>query len=198
MPGPIVNDLTTCPLLTLTVERDGADELFRRCVRYDGARAGAGDLALGICRERTTTDGDIVPVDVAGTALAVAGGAFAAGADLAADAEGRVVAATRSELHVARTSGAAANTDINVAGIAPGDEVVDAINLGAAVGASLATLPVVHSAGKVRTPVDTSGGIILLILWRTPPRPIVARALAASTGADETVPVLLGVDARAY
>ena len=137
-------------------------------------------------------------MDVAGTALAVAGGAFAAGADLAADAQGRVVAATRSEIHIARTSGAAADTDIIVAGIALGDEVVDAIDLAASAGASLTTLPVVHSAGHVRTPVDTSAAPALLIVWRTPPRPVIARALAASTAADETVPVLLGVDARAY
>lgn len=193
MSGPIVNSTTTCPLLTLTVERDGTDELFRRFVRYDGARAGAGDLALGICRERNTANDSLVPVDVAGTALAVAGGAFAAGADLASDAEGRAVAATRSEIHITRTAGAAADTDIAVAGITTDDEVLGAY---ATDGSAVGTLAP-HSAGHVRSATATNGKT-LIILWRTPPRPVIARALAASSAADETVPVLLGVDARAY
>ena len=193
MSGPIVNSATTCPLLTLTVERDGTDELFRRFVRYDGARAGAGDLALGLCRERNTTNDSVVPVDVAGTALAVTGGAFAAGADLASDGEGRAVAATRSEINITRTAGAAANTDIAVAGITTDDEV-----LGVVADNDIAIVtPAVQSAGQVRTATNTAGRT-LHVLWRTPPRPVIARALAASSAADETVPVLLGVDARAY
>ena len=193
MSGIIANAITTCPLLSLSVQREGADEIFRRFVRYDGSRAGAGDVPVGVCRERSTTDEQLVVVDAAGIVLVATGGAVAVGDELAPDAQGRAVTALRPALHLDRVAGANANTDINVAGITVGDEVLDAyLDNGAAL-----ARPAVHSDGNVRTATATTGRT-LFILWRSAPRPAAARALAAATSADQTIPALLGVDGRAY
>ena len=165
MSGIIVNTITTCPLLSLSVQREGTDELFRRFVRYDGARAGAGDVPVGVCRERSTTDEQLVAVDAAGIVLVVTGAAVAVGDELAPDAQGRAVTAPRPALHL--DNGAALER------------------------------PAVHSDGNVRTATATTGRT-LFILWRSAPRPAAARALAAASAADQTIPALLGVDGRTY
>lgn len=88
--------MTSRSLLSVTVERAGSDELLRRCVRADGARCGAGDLVLGVCRTASTTAKDLVPVDVAGIVLVEAGAAIAlaeGAARVKVDASGRAVLA---------------------------------------------------------------------------------------------------------
>ena len=65
----LVDTATAQPLFTLTVEAEGATEKFRRFVRADGARCGAGDRSLGVCRVKSSTDGDLIPVDVHGVVL---------------------------------------------------------------------------------------------------------------------------------
>lgn len=90
----IVDTATSQPLHTLTVEAEGADEKFRRFVRADGNRAGAGDRTLGVCRVKSSTDADLIPVDVLGVVLVEAGAAIALseGAQpVMPDAQGRAI-----------------------------------------------------------------------------------------------------------
>ncbi len=99
MAGVIVNTATTRPLLTVTAERAGAQEIFRRFVRHDGARCGVGDRPLGVCRVRSVAAGELVPVDVLGIVLVEAGAAIALveGAQaVEADAQGRAIKPARN------------------------------------------------------------------------------------------------------
>lgn len=94
MPGIEGNTLTAMPTATLTIERDGADEIWRRYVRVDGARCGAGDRPAGVCRQKSTTDGDLVPVDTDGIVVVEAGAAIAlseGSRPVMPDAQGRAI-----------------------------------------------------------------------------------------------------------
>lgn len=74
---------------TLTVQASGAI-VAHRFVTPVGAQAGAAANTLGVART-LAVDGEYIPVDVLGTALAEAGGAIAAGAAVETDASGRAV-----------------------------------------------------------------------------------------------------------
>ena len=76
--GKVIADTATSqPLHALTVEAEGADEKFRRFVRADGTRCVAGDRVLGVSRVKSSTDAELIPVDVAGVVLVEAGAAIA-------------------------------------------------------------------------------------------------------------------------
>lgn len=97
MAGIQVDTVAEQALFTVTFEHDDDLEWFRRCVRPDGARCGAGDRAIGVCRVRSSTRGELVPVDTDGIVLVEAGAAIALGPGgvtlVKPGADGRVVAA---------------------------------------------------------------------------------------------------------
>ena len=177
---------TAQPLLTLTVEAEGAAEKFRRFVLPDGARAGAGGNPLGVCRTKSAADGELITVDVAGVVPVTAGGAIAATGFVQSDAEGRAVPWSPPTVRHAVVNGAAANGNIAVAGIALGD-TLDAI---VALDATAVAAPTIHAAGQVRSTTNLAGKK-LLVVWRKPWRKPAGRALAPAAAADDTVPVLL-------
>lgn len=80
-------------LLTLTVAAAGALEASR-FVTKAGAYPAAGAAAFGVARTSAAAAGDLVPVDVLGTAIVEAGAAIADDAALMVDATGRVVPLT--------------------------------------------------------------------------------------------------------
>ncbi len=96
MSGIVADTVTSQPLLTVTAEASGATDKFRRFVLADGTRSVEGKRPLGVCRVKSSTDGDLIPVDVAGIVLVEAGAAIAL-ADgekkVQSDAQGRAVAA---------------------------------------------------------------------------------------------------------
>lgn len=77
-------------LLALTVLSTGAIGA-ERFVTHAGGQAGAAVRTLGIARSKADEAGEIVPVDVIGTAVIETGGAIALGAKLETDAQGRAV-----------------------------------------------------------------------------------------------------------
>jgi hypothetical protein len=80
-------------LLTLTVTAASALAACR-FVTQDGAYPAAGAAAFGVTRSSAGGAGDLVPVDVQGTAIAESGAAIAKDAPLMVDATGRVVPLT--------------------------------------------------------------------------------------------------------
>ena len=76
MAGFQTDGITDQALYTVTIETADDTEKFRRCVRADGARCGAGDRAAGICRIKSGAAGEFVPVDVHGIVQAEAGAAI--------------------------------------------------------------------------------------------------------------------------
>lgn len=80
-------------ILTLTVAAAGV-LAASRFVTQAGAYPAAGAKAFGVTRSSAAEAGDLVPVDVLGTAIVEAGAAVALDADLMVDATGRVVALT--------------------------------------------------------------------------------------------------------
>lgn len=94
-------------ILTLTVTAAGA-LAANRFVTQAGAYPAAGAAAFGVTRTSAATVGDLVPVDVMGTAIAEAGAAITLEAALQVDATGRVVPLTvGSKSPVARAMAAA-------------------------------------------------------------------------------------------
>ena len=94
--GKVIADTATSqPLYTLTVEAEGADEKFRSFVRADGTRCVADERALGVCRVKSSTDGDLITVDVYGIVLVEAGAAIALETDgkqmVRTDAKGKAI-----------------------------------------------------------------------------------------------------------
>jgi len=183
----IADTATTQPFYTLTVEAEGADEKFRRFIKADGSRAGARERPLGVCRVKSSVDAELIPVDVAGVVLAVAGAAIAADDWLESDAQGRAIPWSRPVINHAVVSGAAANADIAVTGITT-EDTLDAV---VATDGTAVPGPTIHSDGNIRSTGGTTGKH-LLVVWRTPYRRPAARAVAAATAADDLVPVLLG------
>lgn len=95
-------------LLTLTVAAAGA-LAASRFVTQAGAYPTAGGKAFGVTRTSAAAAGDLLPVDVIGTAIVEAGAAVALDADLMVDATGRVVPLTvGGKVPVARAMEAAA------------------------------------------------------------------------------------------
>lgn len=79
--------------LTLTVTAAAALAACR-FVTQAGAYPAAGAAAFGVTRSSAEAAGDLVPVDVQGTAIAEAGAAITLDAPLMVDATGRVVPLT--------------------------------------------------------------------------------------------------------
>lgn len=77
------------PVLTLSVLATGAIAA-RRFVTATGAQAGAGANALGVSEYSGVAD-EMIPVTVLGTSIVEAGAAFAAGAALQSDADGKAI-----------------------------------------------------------------------------------------------------------
>ena len=187
MGGVVVNALTGIPVLTLTVEHGDAQEVFRRFVKSDGTRAGAGETTIGVSRIASVTMNEDLPVDAAGVTLVEAGAAIAADTLVMSDADGRAVERPADPDRRAVVDGAAANTNIAVAGIAVTDELLDVLALdGAAV-----TAPTIHAAGQIRSTANTANKK-LLVIWRRPSE-VAGRALAAAGAAGDHLPVLVGL-----
>lgn len=95
-------------LLALTVAAAGALEASR-FVTQAGAYPSAGAAAFGVTRTSAAAAGDLVPVDVYGTAIVEAGALITKDAALMVDATGRVVPLTSGgKSPVARAMDAAA------------------------------------------------------------------------------------------
>lgn len=93
------------PLLPLSRIAAGAITA-ERFVTPTGTQAGAAVNTLGVARSDATT-GQVLPVDVLGTAIVTAGGAIADGALIETDATGRAVTRSAGPI-VARALQAAA------------------------------------------------------------------------------------------
>ena len=76
--------------LTLTIAAAGA-LAANRFINQSGAYPAAGGRAFGVSRTSAAIAGDLVPVDVTGTAIAEAGAAIPFDVALMLDATGRVV-----------------------------------------------------------------------------------------------------------
>ena len=99
---------TNISTLTLTVAAGGA-LAANRFITQVGAYPTAGAAAFGVTRTSAAASGDLIPVDVQGTAIVETGAAITADAALMVDAEGRVVPLTTgSKSPVGRAMGAAA------------------------------------------------------------------------------------------
>jgi uncharacterized ParB-like nuclease family protein len=77
-------------VLTLTVIAAAALTM-RRFVTTVGAVPAAGAACVGVTRSSAAAAGDLVPVDVLGTAIVETGGAIAVGAAIECDASGRAI-----------------------------------------------------------------------------------------------------------
>jgi hypothetical protein len=94
-------------LLALTVPAAGALSASR-FITQAGAYPNAGGKAFGVTRSKADAAGDLLPVDVTGTAIVETGAAVAKDDDLMVDASGRVVPLTvGSKFGVARAMEAA-------------------------------------------------------------------------------------------
>lgn len=97
MAGIIGSAITRQPVQTVSVERDGTDEILHRFVRADGRRCGAAERPIGVGQVSSTADGDVVPVIRAGIATVEAGAAIVL-ADgekaVETDADGRAITRT--------------------------------------------------------------------------------------------------------
>jgi hypothetical protein len=77
------------PVFKLSIKASAA-VAARRFVTHAGAQAGAGANAAGVS-EYAAASGEMFPAVALGTAVVEAGAAFAAGAALQADADGRAI-----------------------------------------------------------------------------------------------------------
>jgi len=77
------------PILTLSLTLTGT-VVAERFVTVAGAQTGAAGNAFGVARTAGVS-GDVIPVDVVGTAIVEAGAAISAGALVEADSSGRAV-----------------------------------------------------------------------------------------------------------
>lgn len=94
-------------ILTLTVAAAG-ELAANRFVTQAGAYPAAGGAAYGVTRTSAAAVGDLVPIDVLGTAIAETGAAVTKDAALMVDSTGRVVPLTvGSKSPVARSMEAA-------------------------------------------------------------------------------------------
>ncbi len=101
------------PILTLSIAAAAA-LTAERFVTGAGAVPAAGAQCLGVTRASGAT-GDLVPVDVLGTAIVIAGAAVAANAAVETDNQGRaVVLNTGAKLGRALQAAAAAGDRIEV------------------------------------------------------------------------------------
>ncbi len=157
------------------------------------AQAGAANAPLlGIADELGAKGGARVDVHLAGIAPVEASGAVDSGASLAADADGKAVAAAPAS-YSAVVDGAAANGDIAVAGLLKAtDRLTAVIELapdGAAVVPRTAASSV-HGDGVIRCTQGTANKK-LLVLWDRRIQAVVGRALGAAADDGDIVPVLI-------
>lgn len=97
------------PIFTLPVAATGVIAA-QRFVTPAGAQAGADANTLGVARTGAAI-GDKIPVDVMGTAVVQSGAAFAAGATLKSDANGKGITWASSGAKVALALEAATGAD---------------------------------------------------------------------------------------
>ncbi len=158
---------------------------------------GAGAAALGVADEVGAEEGGRADVHLAGIADVEAGGAFAAGAWLASDADGRAVAAAppAPAVRSAVVDGADADADIAVEGVLAGDRLAAVVEL-AADGRNLVDRLAggkasVAADGAIRTKDSTAGKKLLALWTRGGAVQAVGRAFAASAGKGDVVPMLI-------
>lgn len=99
-------------VLTTTIRTTGK-VVENRFVNYSGKQAKAGEAVLGVANY-DADEGDLLAVDVLGIALVEAGGTVAAGASVAADAQGCAVAGTQNAVGTAVGAAEAAGDLIRV------------------------------------------------------------------------------------
>lgn len=93
-------------LLALTVAA-GGPLAAERFINQLGVYPASGAAAFGVTRTNAAAKGDLVPVDIQGTAIVEVGAAVALDQPLMVDAEGRVVPLTAGKVGVGRAMGAA-------------------------------------------------------------------------------------------
>ena len=165
----------------------GAAVTKRRIVKFADANdtaapaSGAGDSLIGIAAELDIAPIGRIDVHLAGIVLVEAGGAIARGARITADADAKAVEADGDVVFQAAVAGAAANADIAVTGIRPGDVLVSVIELADGYAERTANAAV-HAPGAIRI-TDATGGDRLLVTWRRPARSVgVALEAAVAEG----------------
>lgn len=181
------------PILTLTIAAAAA-LTAHRFVTAAGAHATAAGDALGVSRTGAAT-GEVLPVDVVGTAVVEAGGNIAAGAPVQAGTNGVAVAATASAL-VSRVIAGGAAGNLTVANITTSDRLVCVMRLdrdATAANINIENLTNQFTVTDANTINNTDGtnttGDSLLVIWERP-NPVRGRALAAAALGD-LVEVLL-------
>jgi len=181
------------PAQTLPVVASGA-VTKRRFVTVAGAQAGTGAHTLGVSRY-TAASGEELPVDNLGTTEVEAGGQFAAGAPLTPDALGHAVLNERTQpVEVTVMVAGAAAGDVVVEGILATDELVAVFVEDAESGVQTdltAEFEVADDDTINNEGGTSSAGDTLLVVYRRPALPTVARALEAASGAGDIVEVLL-------
>lgn len=100
--------------LTLPIKLTGA-VVANRFVTPVGAQTAADGYAIGVARSAGST-GDVIPVDIHGTAVVEAGAAVAVGATIKADASGRAItwATSGAKIAIALEAATAAGQMIEV------------------------------------------------------------------------------------
>lgn len=93
------------PVLCIT-RTAGATLAANRLVQANGTYPTAGGVAIGVTRSAAVS-GDLIPVDVLGTAVIESGGAVALNGPVQADASGRIVSHTGSNTKVGIALGSA-------------------------------------------------------------------------------------------
>ncbi len=76
MGGIIGDPLTRLPVQTVSIVREGTDEILHRFVRADGTRCVANERPIGVGQTSSTTDDEVVPIIRAGIATVEAGAAI--------------------------------------------------------------------------------------------------------------------------
>ncbi|MBZ3921788.1 DUF2190 domain-containing protein [Xanthomonas citri] len=97
-------------LLALTVVA-AATAIGQRFVTGTGALVAAGGNSLGVAQGDAASIGDLVAVDVLGTALVVAGGAIAANASIEVGTGGKAITANAGKVVARAAPGATAAID---------------------------------------------------------------------------------------
>ena len=97
---------TSYSILALTVAAAGP-LIAERLVTQAGAYPAAGGAAFGVTRTNAAHKGDLVPVDVQGTAIVEAGAAVAFDQPLMSDVDGRAVPLTAGKVGIGRAMAAA-------------------------------------------------------------------------------------------
>ena len=172
----------------------GAAVAKRRIVKFGDTdtavipATGPGDALIGIAAELDVAADARIDVHLAGIAEVEAGGAITRGARVTAGADGKAAEAEAATVFQVATAGAAANTDIVVAGIKPGDELVSVIELADGYADRTANAAI-HAADTIRI-TDATDGDRLLVTWRRPMR-TVGVALQASRAAGDLIRMLI-------